>query len=133
MDSELEADAEPDIVDRSKLTSALRGAAGLCPACGRGRLLSGYLKPVERCTHCGEPYGHLRADDAAPWMTILIVGHIIVPSMLLLEQIAHPDAWVHYAIWPALTLLLTFLLLPRCKGVVLGLLWSTGAPGSERA
>jgi len=28
---------------------------------------------------------------------------------------------------------LTLALLPRCKGVVLGLLWSTGAPGSERA
>lgn len=118
---------------RSKFSAALRGLMGSCPACGRGRLLKSYLKPVDRCAHCGEEYGHFRADDAPPWMTILIVGHIVIPMLLSVEQNYQPAAWVHFAIWPALTLLLTLILLPRCKGVVLGLLWSTGAPGSERA
>ncbi|MBK3777330.1 DUF983 domain-containing protein [Azospirillum sp. YIM DDC1] len=118
---------------RSKTTAALRGLMGNCPACGRGRLLRNYLKPVDHCTHCGEAFGHLRADDAPPWMTILIVGHIVIPAVLSVEQSYEPATWVHLTIWPLLTLLLTGLLLPRCKGVVLGLLWSTGAPGSERA
>ncbi|MGQ9368453.1 DUF983 domain-containing protein [Azospirillum sp. A39] len=112
---------------RSKMTAVLRGFAGLCPNCGRGRLLHRYLKPVERCGHCGEPYGHLRADDAPPWMTIFIVGHIVVPLLLSVEQSYQPPMWLHFTVWPLLALVLTLLLLPRCKGIILGLLWATGA------
>ena len=45
--------------NRSKTTAALRGLMGQCPACGRGRLLRNYLKPVDQCAHCGEAFGHL--------------------------------------------------------------------------
>ncbi|PWC32329.1 DUF983 domain-containing protein [Azospirillum sp. TSO35-2] len=116
----------------SKFTASLRGLIGACPNCGQGRLLRNFLKPVDHCAVCGEAYGHLRADDAPPWMTILIVGHIVIPSLLAVEQSYEPPTWVHLAVWPLLTLLLTLILLPRCKGLVLGLLWSTGAPGSEQ-
>lgn len=116
----------------SKFLASFRGLIGCCPNCGRGRLLRNFLKPVDHCSACGEAYGHLRADDAPPWMTILIVGHIVIPALLSVEQTYEPPTWVHLTIWPSLTLLLTLLLLPRCKGLVLGLLWSTGAPGSER-
>ncbi|RJF82299.1 DUF983 domain-containing protein [Azospirillum cavernae] len=116
----------------SKLAASLRGLIGCCPNCGRGRLLRNYLKPVDHCSICGEAFGHLRADDAPPWMTILIVGHIVIPALLAVEQTYEPPTWVHMAVWPLLSLLLTLALLPRCKGFILGLLWSTGAPGSER-
>ncbi|RTR16598.1 DUF983 domain-containing protein [Azospirillum griseum] len=116
----------------SKLAASLRGLIGRCPNCGQGRLLHRFLKPVERCASCGEAFGHLRADDAPPWMTILIVGHIVIPALLSVEQTYEPPTWVHMLVWPLLSLLLTLLLLPRCKGFILGLLWSTGAPGSER-
>jgi len=116
---------------RPKMAAALRGFAQTCPACGRGRLLHRYLKPVEACAACGERYGHLRADDAPPWMTIFLVGHIVVPLLLSVEQRWHPEAWVHFAIWPLLTLVLTLALLPRCKGVVLGVLWATGQQERE--
>lgn len=116
----------------SKFIASLRGLIGRCPNCGQGRLLRNYLKPVDHCAACGEAYGHLRADDAPPWMTILIVGHIVIPAVLSVEQTYEPATWIHMAIWPLLSLVLTLLLLPRCKGLVLGLLWSTGAPGSER-
>lgn len=117
----------------SKFLASFRGLIGCCPNCGQGRLLRNFLKPVDRCSACGEAYGHLRADDAPPWMTILIVGHIVIPALLSVEQSYEPPTWVHLAVWPLLTLVLTLLLLPRCKGLVLGLLWSTGAPGSEQA
>ncbi|CAO3422186.1 DUF983 domain-containing protein [Azospirillum doebereinerae] len=117
----------------SKFTASLRGLIGRCPNCGEGRLLRNYLKPVDHCAVCGEAYGHLRADDAPPWMTILIVGHVVIPALLHVEQVYEPPTWVHMAIWPLLALVMTLVLLPRCKGAVLGLLWSTGAPGSERA
>ena len=116
----------------SKFLASMRGLTGRCPNCGQGRLLRNYLKPVDQCSVCGEAYGHLRADDAPPWMTILLVGHIVIPSLLAVEQSWEPPTWVHMAIWPLLSLVLTLLLLPRCKGLLLGLIWSTGAPGSER-
>lgn len=116
----------------SKMTAVMRGVRGECPACGRGRLFGKYLKPVEQCSHCGEAYAHYRADDAPPWMTILLVGHIVVPASLSVEQTWQPSLWLHFALWPTLTILLTLLLLPRAKGVVLALMWATGAPGTEK-
>jgi len=117
---------------RSKPAAVLRGALGLCPRCGRGRLFHRYLKVTDRCAVCGEPYGHFRADDAPPWMTIIVTGHILVPVILAVEQGFHPALWVQIAVWPALALILALTLLPRCKGVVLGLLWALKAEGSER-
>lgn len=123
--------AAPRIADpalgRNVSQAMLRGVRGRCPACGEGRVLKGYLTATPSCGHCGEGYSHLRADDMPPWLTILIVGHIVVPLLLLVEQTWHPAMWVQMAIWPAVTMALLLLVLPRCKGAVLGLLWATGA------
>ena len=73
--------------ERPTNTNALiRGALGRCPRCGRGPLLHRYLKVVGECSACGEPYGHFRADDAPPWLTILLVGHLVAPFFLLIEE-----------------------------------------------
>jgi len=123
----------PGIPEPSRPTALLRGWRGRCPACGRGRLLHRYLKVVARCTDCGTPYGHYRADDAPPWLTIIVTGHIVVPSMLIVEQRFHPDMGLQLAFWPGLVLALSLLLLPRCKGFVLAMLWAMKAEGSERS
>jgi uncharacterized protein (DUF983 family) len=125
--------ASAPIETRSKLTAALRGLALTCPCCGRGRLLHRYLKVVDHCDRCGEPYGHLRADDAPPWMTIFITGHIVVPMALSAEQTWQPPMWLHMTLWPALALALVLALLPRCKGIILGMLWATDAREAEHA
>ena len=110
----------------------MRGALGRCPGCGKGRLLHRYLKVVDRCAACGEPYGHFRADDAPPWLTILIVGHITVPIILVLERSFQLTMWIEISIYLPLISLLTLALLPRCKGIILALLWATKAEGSEK-
>ncbi len=119
--------------DRRPLQAAMRGLRGRCPACGEGRVLTGYLTANPACGTCGEGFAHLRADDMPPWLTILIVGHVVVPLLLLVEQTWQPAIWLQMAAWPAVTLALLLLVLPRCKGAVLGLLWATDAgekPGS---
>lgn len=113
-------------------TALLRGLKGRCPACGEGRLFARFLKPVERCAACGEPLGHLRSDDAAPWLTILVVGHIVVPLMLAVERVTVWPEWVAMAVWPAVALALCVAVLPRAKGLLMGVIWATKAPGSER-
>lgn len=114
------------------LTAVWRALAGRCPGCGHGRLFASYLKQVDRCEVCGEPWGHIRADDAPPWLTILIVGHIVVPiAIVLISEALLPD-WALMSILPTLALGLTLLILPRAKAVFLAAIWFTRAPGSER-
>ena len=64
------------------LVAVGRGFSGRCPNCGKSKLFRGYLKQVDACPVCGERWGHIRADDAPPWLTILIVGHIIIPAAM---------------------------------------------------
>jgi len=67
-------------------TAALRGLLGRCPCCGQGKLMRSYLKPVENCAVCGERFGQIRADDAAPWLTIILVGHIFLPLAFMVDM-----------------------------------------------
>jgi len=103
-----------------------------CPNCGQGRLYTSYLKQVESCEVCGEAFGHIRTDDAGPWLTILVVGHIVVPLMLMAQQHTSWPTWVSMTLWPAVALVLALLVLPRAKAVFLGVIWATRAPGSEQ-
>lgn len=117
----------------SMLNSLIRGALGWCPRCGKGRLLHHYLKVVACCSSCQEAYGHFRADDAPPWLTILVVGHITVPIILVMERNFQLAMWMEYAIYIPLIALLTLATLPRCKGIILALMWTMKAEGSEKA
>ncbi|MCC7048561.1 MAG: DUF983 domain-containing protein [Alphaproteobacteria bacterium] len=106
------------------ISSLLRGLRRTCPRCGVGRLFGGYVTMQQSCNGCALEYAPYRADDAPAYFTILVVGHIIVPSMLVLEQTLHPETWVHMALWVPLTLGLALALLPRIKGAVIGVQWA---------
>ncbi len=120
-------------VVRVALTRAVgRGFSCRCPRCGGGNIFARYLKPAATCSQCSEPYGEIRTDDIAPYFTILVVGHLIVPLVLMVEQMYAPPTWVHWSVWPPLTLLCTFLFLPRIKGAVMGWMWWLGIRGDEQ-
>jgi uncharacterized protein (DUF983 family) len=87
---------------------------------------------VDSCSECGEPYAHFRTDDAAPWLTILVVGHVIVPIVLIFEQALQLAMGITLAIWLPVIVLLTLVLLPRCTGVIAALMWAVKAEGSEK-
>lgn len=111
-----------------------KGLHGLCPACGEGRIFRAYLKVNDTCPTCGEELHHHRADDAPPYMTIFIVGHIVGTLMLLAEHY-WPDApiWAHALVWPTLTLALSLSLLPRVKGALVAYQWALRMHGFETA
>ncbi|MFA6966949.1 DUF983 domain-containing protein [Bosea sp. (in: a-proteobacteria)] len=100
------------------------GLRGRCPHCGEGKLFKGFLKPVDACAVCGEPMHHQRSDDLPPYVVITIVGHIIVGGILLAEKYADWSMGLHMAIWPALTVILSLLLMQPVKGGVIGLQWA---------
>jgi uncharacterized protein (DUF983 family) len=108
------------------LTQMGRGLVGRCPACGQSPLFAGYLRVVPVCAHCGAPLGELRSDDAPPYITILIVGHIVVGLLLMMETNFSPPLWLEAAILLPLTLILTLALLRPVKGATVGLMLHLG-------
>ncbi|MHC8510010.1 MAG: DUF983 domain-containing protein [Rhodospirillales bacterium] len=109
----------------------VRGMKRLCPACGQGRLFRAYLKPVSECAFCGEALGEIRADDFPPYITMFIVGHLIVPLVLAAERIWQPPVWAHMAVWPALSLVLVLALLAPVKGACIAVMWRLRMTGNE--
>ncbi|ADZ70269.1 DUF983 domain-containing protein [Polymorphum gilvum] len=109
---------------RPVMQAVTRGMMCRCPACGEGRLFSGYLAVNPVCSTCGEELHHHRADDAPPYFTITIVGHIIIPAMLAVEFLYRPAIWIHMTLWLSLTLILALGFLRPVKGALIGLQWA---------
>ena len=109
------------------LRAMRRGAGGRCPCCGHGRLFASYLKQVDRCAACGEDYSGVRADDGPAWLTILIVGHIVVAAVLFEESLGLWPLWLSMSVFPLAAVALSLLLLPVAKGAFVGMIWATKA------
>lgn len=114
------------------MRAIFRGWRKHCPSCGDTKLYQRYLRQVESCSGCGAQLGEIRADDFPPYLTIVVVGHIIVPLILLTEKYFHPPTWAHTVTWLPLTLALMLWFLPRLKGCAIGLMWHLGLTGDER-
>jgi uncharacterized protein (DUF983 family) len=109
---------------RSSWQAMWRGFRCRCPNCGEGKLFRGYLKPVETCAVCGADLSHQRADDAPPYFTMVIVGHIVVPIVLAVAMRTDLSNLTHLMIWLPLTLGLTLALLQPVKGATIALQWA---------
>jgi uncharacterized protein (DUF983 family) len=89
------------------------------------------MKVAERCEACGEELHHHRADDAPPYFTIFIVGHIVVPLVLLTERLWQPPLAVHMILWLPLTAVLTLALMQPVKAAIVALQWAFKMHGFE--
>lgn len=104
-----------------------RGLMCRCPNCGKGALFRSYLKLVDHCAECGEPLGHIRADDFPAYLTIAIVGHIVVGGVLAAAQAGVPT-WAGVLGSVVVTIAMTLWLLPHMKGLVAAWLWRLKIP-----
>jgi uncharacterized protein (DUF983 family) len=111
-------------------TAARRAVLGRCPCCGEGKLMKSYLKQVENCSVCGESFGQIRADDAAPWLTIILVGHLFLPLAFLVNLDWMPT-WAAMLSLSALFAAISLAILPRAKMLFIAILWQTRAPGYQ--
>jgi len=100
------------------------GSFGKCPACANGGLFKRYLKVADKCETCGVVLAGHQADDAPPYFTIFIVGHIVIPIALLVERIYQPPLIVHAVIFSVLSVIITLISLPMVKGAMDGLQWA---------
>lgn len=125
INTKLPAHAEPAVkAPRSVMQAMLRGGLGRCPECGKGRLFGRYLKVVDECPDCGTQLHHHRADDAPPYFTIFIAGHLLVPMLLAFEVAFRPALWLHALIWVPVTIAMCMAMLPVVKGAIVGLQWA---------
>jgi len=116
---------------RSIRRSLWRGFKKRCPSCGKKRIFRSYLKPVSDSAHCGAALGNIRTDDFAPWLTILLLGHILVLVLGTVDYAFAPALWIILLFATALSAILV-LLLPHAKGFCIGLMWALELSGDEQ-
>lgn len=113
-----------DMTERPLRPALLRGLRNLCPACGEGRIFARFLKPVQACTHCGQALDGHEADDFPSYIVIILLGHIMVPTMIEVNSaLAIPLGW-QVAIWPTLALILAIGMIQPVKGAVIAYQWA---------
>ena len=110
-----------------------RGLLGRCPACGKAPLFNGFLRVVSACSNCGAPLGLARADDAPPYFTILITGHLIIPLMFAVDRMGEPPIWLMTSIFVPLTIILAVGMLRPIKGATVGLMLNLNMLKSDPA
>ncbi|CAN1556768.1 Protein of unknown function DUF983 [Rhabdaerophilaceae bacterium] len=117
--------------ERSWKSALSRGACSRCPQCGNGRMFSSFLKVAPVCEACALRLDGHRADDFPPYVTMMIVGHIVVPLMLVAERMSDWPLWLHAIIWLPLTLVLTMLIIQPVKGALIGYQWALRMHGFD--
>jgi uncharacterized protein (DUF983 family) len=126
----------PDVSLRTSpnlLTGLRRGIGRTCPACGRGKLFAGYLAVLPVCAVCGNDNEQYPSDDFAPYVTIFLVLHLMVPILIVADRTWDMSVWFEGAVALPIFLLATLALLPFAKGGVIGFAWAFGVTRNSPA
>jgi uncharacterized protein (DUF983 family) len=108
------------------LRSVARGVRHRCPACGESRLFWRYLKVVDRCERCDHSLAQYPSDDGPAYLTIVLVGHLIVAPLLLFPIVWESDPRWSLPIMLCSMAAITLWLLSRVKGGWIGLMYALG-------
>lgn len=122
--SETETETGAGPADRPAGQAMRRGWRRRCPRCGKGPMMNGYLTVRDGCPVCAQELHHHRADDGPAYLTILIVGHLMAPVMIWSFTEFRPDPLTLATIFTIGTVALSLWLLPRLKGMIVGLQWA---------
>ena len=123
--------------DRPTKSAVVNGLRCRCPQCGEGALYVRYLKVADTCSNCGEALHHHRADDGPAYLTILLVAHIIGFAIHIMWVVWRPEPWIMATTLSVGAVVLSLALLPRLKGMIVGIQWSRrmhgfgGAPEAQ--
>ena len=93
--------------------------------------MTGYLTRVPSCSSCNLDLSEIRADDGPAWATLIVVGHVLAPLMVILGRDERVPVWAAIALLLAAMLAGVAWTLPRAKGLFIALIWRTGATGED--
>ena len=111
-------------LERPMKPAMWRGFRQKCPNCGEHHLFDGYLKVTDECPACAETLSHHRADDGPAYLTILIVAHLIGFGIHFVWVWFRPEPLVMATIFTVGSVALSLFLLPRLKGMIVGIQWA---------
>ena len=94
---------------------------GLCPRCGARTLFRGPVAFAPHCRACGLDFAQFNVGDGPAAFLTLIVGAIVAGAAVLIDLRLHPPFWVHFLLWPPVTVGLVLALLRVAKGMLLAL------------
>lgn len=94
-------------------------AGAACPKCGAPTLFAGLIAFAPACRACGLDFTQFNVGDGPAAFLTLIVGAIVVIGAVTLELAVGPPFWVHFLIWPPLTLALVIIGLRLAKSWLL--------------
>ena len=120
------------LAERAVGRALRRGWRRRCPNCGQGAMMDGYLTVRRACPVCGEALHHHRADDGPAYMTILIVGHLMAPLLLVVYIKYRLSPATLISLFSLATVALSLFLLPRFKGMFVALPWAKEMHGFGR-
>jgi uncharacterized protein (DUF983 family) len=103
-----------------------RGLCGRCPQCGEAPIFDGYLKVHETCLHCAAPLGDMPADDAPPYVAMLVVLHFVALfTVFFFRGIYQPSILMAGLLLVALAVI-CMIALRLAKGAIIGILLKLG-------
>jgi uncharacterized protein (DUF983 family) len=110
--------------------SVFRGFKARCPRCGEGRLFRRYLRVEDRCASCDLEFARYPADDGPAYLTIALVGHLLVAPLLIFPIFWRSPALILPILLPVLVLA-TLVALSRIKGGWIGLTYALDQQGRD--
>ena len=124
--SQASAPAPPEWDMPGWVETIKRGVFGRCPSCGTTPIFDGYLKVHDKCGNCGAPLGDMPADDAPPYIAMLVVLHFLAFFLVIFYKGGFRPGLILSGFLLLLLALLCMAALRMAKGAVIGILLKLG-------
>jgi uncharacterized protein (DUF983 family) len=103
-----------------------RGMCGRCPRCAVTPIFDGYLKVHPVCASCGAALGDMPADDAPPYVAMVVVLQILGVFVVLFYKGYYDPGFIMAAVLLVLLALICMAALRIAKGAIIGILLKLG-------
>ena len=103
-----------------------RGVCGRCPQCGAAPIFDGYLKVHKTCLHCAAPLGDMPADDAPPYVAMLVVLHLVALFVVLFFSGYYQPSLLTCGVMLLALAAACMIALRLAKGAIIGILLKLG-------
>jgi uncharacterized protein (DUF983 family) len=112
------------LADRDWKKAVLAGMVDRCPSCGQAHLFAKGLRTVPHCPACGQDWSAQRADDFPAYLVILILGHVLVPIVVMVNMAWDLPLGAQMIGWSLLAVAIAVLMIRPAKGAVIGAQWA---------
>lgn len=112
-------------VEYPEQSAVMTGILGRCPRCGKGKLYQSWLQPVDTCAVCDLDMSFAEEGDGPAVLVILVLGGVVTALALALENLFHPPLWVHFTLWPPVTVFASIYALRAVKGIMISAKYKT--------